>query len=67
MDILTFSVFIGQFTEVCKHFHVRFNDGYVSTMCEDGTWRDLSYEQFKDLYISSFIETMLAGDKGGDK
>lgn len=67
MDILFFSEFIGQFVEVCKHFKVRFNDSYVSTMCEDGTWKDLSYEQFKILYISAFIHTMLTDDSGGDK
>lgn len=32
MDILGLSVCIEQFIEVCKHFHVSFNDGYVSTM-----------------------------------
>lgn len=67
MDILFFSEFIGQFLEVCKHFKLRFNDNYVSTMCEDGTWKDLSYEQFKILYISSFIQTMMTCDKEGDE
>ena len=63
MDILGLSVCIEQFIEVCKHFHVRFNDEYVSTMCEDGTWRDLSYIEFKNLYITSFIQTMLSCDE----
>ena len=67
MDILFFSEFIAQFLEVCKHFKLRFNDSYVSTMCEDGTWKDLSYEQFKILYISSFIQTMIDDIAGGIK
>lgn len=67
MDILFFSEFIGQFLEVCKHFKLRFNDSYVSTMCKDDTWKDLSYEQFKIFYISSFIKTMMTDDEGGEK
>lgn len=63
MDILSFNEFIGSFLEVCKHFKLRFNDNYVSTMCEDGTWKDLSYEQFKIVYVTSFIETMLSCDE----
>lgn len=67
MDILFFSEFIVSFLDVCKHFKLRFNDNYVSTMCEDGTWKDLSYEQFKILYVSSFIQTMMSDDNGGGK
>lgn len=63
MDILFFSEFIEQFVEVRRHFNVRFNDSHVIAMCEDGTWRKLSYEQFKDLYISSFIQTLISCDK----
>ena len=63
MDVLFFNDFIGYLIDVCKHFKVRFNDNYVSAMCEDGTWKDFSYEQFKMIYISSFIETMMSCDE----
>lgn len=63
MDILFFSEFIELFVGVCKHFKVSFADNYVITMWEDGTWRKLSYEQFKTLYVSSFIETLMSCDE----
>lgn len=63
MNIFTLSVVIDHLIEAFKHFHVKFNDSYVTTMCKDGTWKDLSYEQFKILYITSFIETMLSCDE----
>lgn len=67
MDILFFSEFIVSFLDVCKHFKLRFNDNYVSTMCEDGKRKDLTYEQFKIFYVLPFIQIMMTDDSGGDK
>lgn len=66
MDILLCVEFIDQFLEVCKHFKVRFNGNYGISMCDDGTWRKLSYEQFKKVYVAAFIQTLMSCD-GGDE
>lgn len=57
MDILFLVNLLGQFVEVCKHFKVRFNDNYVSAMCEDGTWKDFIDD------IADIIELDYGGNK----
>lgn len=67
MNTLYLSIFMDFLLEACKHFKVRCNDNYMSVMLEDGTWKDVSYDKFKVLYLSSFIQTMMTYDNGGDK
>lgn len=66
MNSLHLSVFMDYFFEVCKHFKVRCNDNYISVMLEDGTWKDVTYDKFKELYISSLIQTLMTCDVGED-
>lgn len=65
MNSLHLSIFMDYLLEVCKHFKVRCNDNYMSVMLEDGTWKDVSYDKFKVLYLSSFIQTLMNGDEEG--
>ena len=63
MDTLLLSTFFDYFFEVCKHFKVRFNANYFSVMFDDGTWKDLPYEKFKKIYLTSFIQTLMSCDE----
>lgn len=67
MDTPTLSDFIEYFVEVCKHFKARYNDKYVSLQIFDGSWFDVPYDMFIKVYLSSFIQTMMSDDSGGDK
>lgn len=67
MDSLTLSDFIEYFVEVCKHFKTSFYDEYISLQLENGIPLDVPYDKFINVYLSSFIQTMMSDDNGGDK
>lgn len=67
MDSLTLNDFIEYFVEVCKHFKASFYDEYISLQLDNGIRLDAPYDKFINVYLSSFIQTMMSDDNGGDK
>ena len=63
MDSLTLSGFIGYFVEVCKHFKAIFYDDYIVLQIHDGILIDVPYDKFINVYLSSFIQTMMSDDE----
>lgn len=67
MDSLTLNDFIEYFVEVCKHFKASFYDEYISLQLENGICLDVPYDKFINVYSSSFIQTLMSCDEGGEK
>lgn len=67
MDSFTLSAVIDYFVEVCKYFKARYNDDNISLQIPEGLRIVLPYDKFINVYLSSFIQTMMTDDEGGEK